>query len=71
MKRVEDVTSIVLVHEEDYSSPNRNKIRMGNIEAATVRRANDERLETRAQPIANVLQIQHTQLNQLSARQVN
>ncbi|HZE58686.1 MAG TPA: hypothetical protein VE031_12590 [Chthoniobacterales bacterium] len=43
MKRIEDVRTVLFVHEQNHSSTYRNKIRMRHVEAATVGNVDYER----------------------------
>src|SRR5688572_10222564 len=71
MERVQSMRSILLIDDGNDTSPDRDKIRMGNIETATVGHSNRKRLKRRTQPVPNWFQIQHNELISRASHNVN
>lgn len=57
MQRVQNVGAVLLVDQENNSPADSDEIRMGNIEAATIRHSNSKGLKRRSEPITNMLEV--------------
>jgi hypothetical protein len=57
MERIQSMRSILFIDDRNDAPPDRDEIRMGNIETATVRRSNCKRLKRGSNSVPNGFQV--------------